>query len=86
VVVERLDGRLLRYARVLPGVTAGTVTVALRGDTEGCAVTVTYDLTALTDEAARDLDGFVAGYAAFLESWRQAISRPGRSPSATPGG
>ncbi|GIF51755.1 polyketide cyclase/dehydrase/lipid transport protein [Asanoa ferruginea] len=81
VVVERDEGRLLRYARLLPGVTAGTVTVVLRAAGDGSAVTVTYDLTALTDEAARDLDGFVTGFAAYLESWQRAIgqlSRPGR--------
>ena len=73
VVVDRVAGRSVRYARVLPGVTAGTVTVVLRDDAAGCAVTVTYDLTALTDDAARDLHDFVAGFAAFLDSWRHAI-------------
>ncbi|MEV4619470.1 SRPBCC family protein [Asanoa sp. NPDC049573] len=75
VVVDREQGRSIRYARVLPGSTAGTVTVVLQDDAGHSAVTVTYDLTALTDDAAHDLHHFIEGFPAFLESWRQAIGR-----------
>jgi hypothetical protein len=37
-------------------------------------VTVTYDLTALTDAAGRDLDTFATNYDDFLHSWHQAIT------------
>ncbi|TDB74843.1 SRPBCC family protein [Actinomadura sp. KC216] len=63
--------RRISYARVTPGHRAGTVTVDIAGD--GTA-TVTYDLTALTGEAARDLDAFAAAYPAHLRSWEDAIA------------
>ncbi|MCY1141723.1 SRPBCC family protein [Actinoplanes sp. Pm04-4] len=73
VVVDRVAGETIRYARVVPGVTAGTVRVDVRPSGAGSEVTVTYDLTALTPEAEPALRDFFAGYAHFLESWREAI-------------
>lgn len=83
VVVEREPGRRIRYARVVPGWTAGTVTVTVApagdGDSAGdpvgrCEVGVAYDLTALSPSAAAHLAEFAGGYAAYLRSWREAIA------------
>jgi hypothetical protein len=77
VVLDRTAGRHLRYARVVPGVSAGTVSVTLEaaeGAGGGSDVTVTYDLTALTDTAGRDLDTFATNYDDFLRSWHAAIT------------
>ncbi|MEH1125264.1 SRPBCC family protein [Micromonospora sp. CPCC 206061] len=74
VVLDRTAGRHIRYARVVPGISAGTVAVTLEAARGGSDVTVTYDLTALTDAAGRDLDAFAASYPDFLNSWHQAIT------------
>jgi hypothetical protein len=56
--------------RITPDRLAGTVEVRLRtGEAE-----VTYDLTALTDDALRELEEFAAGYGAFLAEWERAIA------------
>jgi hypothetical protein len=49
VVVDREPGRV-RYARVTPGVRAGTVEVRLRPDGDETLADVTYVTTALNDE------------------------------------
>jgi hypothetical protein len=74
VVVERERGRFIRYARVVPGVTAGTVTVELAGAGGDSEVTVTYELTALAEPGEAELREFAAGYAEFLRSWETAIA------------
>jgi len=74
VVTECVPGRLIRYARVTPGVRAGTVTVELADVGAETAVTVTYDLTALTPDAVAALRDFADGYPAFLRSWQDAIA------------
>lgn len=75
VVVERTPGRRIRYARVAPGDTAGTVTVDLAdGDTGHSEVTVTYELTALTPSAMEPLRGFAARYPQLLRDWEAAIA------------
>ncbi|MFD0683785.1 SRPBCC family protein [Actinomadura fibrosa] len=84
VVLVHEPGRRLSYARVTPGHRAGTVTVVLTGDGDGGSdVEVSYDLTALTADAERALDGFAAGYPAFLRSWEGAIQST-RSTSSPP--
>ena len=71
VTVERGD-RARRYARVTPGVQAGTVDVRCEPE-GGCTVaTVAYELTALSPEA--ELDAFAAGYDAFLAGWEREIA------------
>lgn len=75
IVLERDRGKRIRYARVTPGVTAGTVTVLLDQAGVGTVATVTYELTALSDAARSDLASFAEGFTAFLESWQDAISR-----------
>ncbi|MBB4742983.1 hypothetical protein BJY16_006442 [Actinoplanes octamycinicus] len=75
VVADRTPGRRVRYARVLPGVTAGTVTVELAEGAGGHSdVTVTYELTALTAAAEPELREFAAGYAGMLRHWSDAIA------------
>jgi hypothetical protein len=73
-VVERPGGGV-RYARVAPGVSAGTVEVRVRADgPDASTAEVTYDLTALTDEGDAALAELESGYAAFLDVWREAIA------------
>ncbi|MFC9815281.1 hypothetical protein ACFVJM_24745 [Streptomyces virginiae] len=58
LVASRDFPRSVPYARLTPGVRAGTVTVALAATDAGSEVTVTYDMTPLTPEAAEALDAF----------------------------
>jgi hypothetical protein len=75
IVVERTPGRRIRYARVVAGDNAGTVTVDLTDATHGQSkVTVTYELTALTASAAEPLRGFAAHYRDLLRHWADAIA------------
>ena len=74
VVVDSVSGRRIRYARVTPQVDAGTVTVAL-DDTDGHSeVTVTYELTPLTEAAHAHVEAFAVHFPAFLQSWEEAIA------------
>lgn len=70
IVASREPGRSIRYTRVLAGQDAGTVTVTLDSETQ---VTVSYDLTALSEPGAAHLAQFAAGYPQFLAHWEQAI-------------
>jgi Polyketide cyclase / dehydrase and lipid transport len=74
VVAERDAGRRISYARVTPDSRAGTVTVELRPSERGSLVTVTYVLTALSDDARPELESFAAGYPEFLRGWQEAIA------------
>jgi uncharacterized protein YndB with AHSA1/START domain len=75
VVTDRTPGRRIRYARVIPGDNAGTVTVELTGDAVGTSdVKVTYELTALTASAAEGLRNFAARYPDMLRQWAGAIT------------
>ena len=74
VVVDSTLGRRIRYARVTPQVDAGTVTVTLEDVGGQSEVTVTYELTTLTDAANAHLHAFAARYPAFLQSWEDAIA------------
>jgi hypothetical protein len=62
----------LRYARVTPGVQAGTVSVRLEPDGGGTRAEVTYDLTALS--SAADLPAFAAQFDAMLATWERDIA------------
>ena len=78
IVASREPGRSIRYTRVIADQDAGTVSVTLDSETE---VTVSYDLTALSEPGAAHLAEFAAGYPQFLQHWEQAIARadePGR--------
>jgi hypothetical protein len=68
VVLETGDDHVVRYARVTPGVHAGTVEVRCRAD---YTAQVTYDLAPLAPGA---LDHFAAGYDAMLAEWEQRIA------------
>ncbi|MFF4370529.1 hypothetical protein [Streptomyces sp. NPDC001594] len=84
LVVSRDFPRSVSYARITPGVRAGTVTVALTangagtgagaGTGTGSEVTVTYDMTPLTPAAAEALDEFAAAYPSFIRSWAELIT------------
>ena len=71
VTVERGD-RVRRYARVTPGVQAGTVSVRCEPDGAGTVATVGYELTALGPDAG--LAAFAAGYPDFLAGWEREIA------------
>ena len=75
MVVDRDSDRGIRYARVVAGRDAGTVTVWLEPSDDHSVVTVTYDLTALSRDGADWLRRFAADYPAFLASWANAIER-----------
>ena len=76
IVAGREPGRSIRYARVIADQDAGTVTVTLdRSDpASGAQLTVSYDLTALSEPGAAHLAEFAAGYPEYLAHWEQAIS------------
>ncbi len=74
IVLDAEPGRFVRYARTTPGDRAGLVAVSLTGTPERTRATVTYTLTALSEEARTGLDEFAAGYPAFLASWQEAIA------------
>ncbi len=83
VVASREPGRSIRYTRVIADQDAGTVTVTLDSSdpASGAQVTVSYDLTALTEPGAAHLAQFAARYPQFLAHWEEAIARavePGR--------
>ena len=74
VVVERSED-VVRYARVTPGVWAGTVEVRCE-PTGGSATTaeVTYELTALSEAGEVELAHFVDGYEDEIASWARLIA------------
>jgi hypothetical protein len=74
VVLARQPGRSLRYARLTPDTWAGTVAVELASVDDGSDVTVTYELTSLSDSARTELHEFADRYPAFLASWSDAIT------------
>ena len=74
VVVDRENGRRMRYAVVAPGIRAGTIDVACADDGSGRTVaTVIYDMTALSSDGERWLAEFAAGYDRYMDHWRDAI-------------
>jgi hypothetical protein len=73
VIVERGESSV-RYARVAPGMSAGTVEVRLRADGDGTLAEVAYDLTALSEEGDEALAKLESGYDEFLGEWRDAIA------------
>ncbi|MFD8796146.1 SRPBCC family protein [Streptomyces vinaceus] len=74
LVASRDFPRSVSYARITPGVRAGTVTVTLAATEAGSEVTVTYDMTPLTPAAAEALGEFAAAYPSFIRSWEELIA------------
>ena len=65
----------MRYARVTPGVSAGTVAVTtLDAEPTRTRVRVGYDLTALSPDGASWLETFAEGFATYIEHWETAIA------------
>ena len=61
-----------RYARVTPGVQAGTVEVVCHPDGDHTRAHVTYDLAALSPDT--DLETFAARYDDMLAEWERLIA------------
>jgi hypothetical protein len=74
IVVDVEPAQRIRYARSWPGMTAGTVEVAIASGASGSWVTVTYDLTALSVVGQHWLQEFAAGYEAEIAGWATAIA------------
>jgi hypothetical protein len=67
--------RGVRYARVTPGLAAGTVAVAVSDAGDGrTRCRVTYDLTALGEHGRAWLAAFADGYDAEIAEWEAAIA------------
>lgn len=75
-IVLAREPRRMAYARVQPGVSAGTVSVTcVEEAAERSAFEVAYDLTALGDEGDARLAELERGYAAEIAGWGDAIAR-----------
>jgi hypothetical protein len=70
VVDETADSR--RYARVTPGLHAGTVAVRCEPDGDHTRAHVTYELTPLGPDPG--LDRFAGGFDAMLAEWERLIA------------
>ncbi len=80
IVVDR-GPETIRYARVVPGMSAGTIAIKLvHADERTTAVEVTHAVTALSAAGESWLEAFAAGYDAEIESWgaeiAEALDRP----------
>jgi hypothetical protein len=73
IVVASDPGVSARYARVAEGRSIGLVEVAATDVSDGCRITVAYDLTSDDPQGGADLEAFAVGYPEFLASWRAAI-------------
>jgi hypothetical protein len=71
VIIERTPLTAV-YARVTPGVSAGTVSVVLRPDGEETVAEVAYDLTSLG--ADEDLERFAEGFGGTMAAWERLIA------------
>jgi hypothetical protein len=73
-VVDRGE-HLVRYARTTTGHSAGLVEVRCHAQPDGTTrATVTYELTALDDDARRSLGEFARGYADYIAEWERLIA------------
>ena len=71
VIADRTPDSM-RYARITPGVHAGTVEVRCEPLGDATRAHVTYDLTALGDPAT--VDRFAADFPSMLEDWQRLIA------------
>jgi hypothetical protein len=74
LVTERIRGKRIAYAQVIPGERAGRITVTLKATDGESQVDVTYEMTPLSPEGAHHLTQFADGYSEYLRSWRDAIA------------
>lgn len=74
LVTDRVWGRHIAYALVVPGQRAGRITVTLDTTERGSEVEVVYEFTSLSDAGARHLKQFAEGYTEYLHSWQDAIA------------
>lgn len=74
VMVDQ-DEHGVRYARVTPGATAGTVAVTVvQSDPSHTRLRVSYDLTALSTEGALWLERFAGDFVAYISNWAAALA------------
>jgi hypothetical protein len=78
IVLDHSDNEM-RYARVVPGRIAGTITVTCTeaAKPDQTRVSVTYDITSLSPEGTEFVTELEATYDEFLEEWRQEIAAQG---------
>lgn len=74
LVTDRVWGRRIAYAQLIPGERAGSITVTLDATEGGSDVEVAYELTALSEAGAYHLNQFADGYGDDLRSWQDAIA------------
>lgn len=74
VVTDRVWGRRIAYAQVIPGDRAGSITVTLHETESGSEVEVAYELTPLSEAGANHVRQFADGYGDYLHSWEEAIA------------
>ena len=74
VVLDRLWGTRISYARVTPGGLAGTVTIVVSAAGRHSEVDVTYELTELNGAAGHLLRDFARTYPGYLQSWQDTIA------------
>ena len=70
-MTDRVWGRRIAYAQVIPGERPGSITVTTEGGSE---VEVVYELTPLSEAGAHHLKQFAEGYGDYLRSWQDAIA------------
>jgi Polyketide cyclase / dehydrase and lipid transport len=71
VIADRTPAGM-RYARITPGVHAGTVEVRCEAGGSGTRAHVTYDLTGLADSGT--VDHFAEDFPAMLAEWERLIA------------
>ncbi len=74
LVTDRVWGRRIAYAQVMPGERAGTITVTLEATAGGSEVEVMYELTPLSETGAHHVEQFAGRYRDYLRSWQDAIA------------
>ena len=83
LVTDRVWGRRIAYAQVMPGERAATITITLAATDGGSEVEVVYELTPLSETGAHHLDQFASRYSDYLRSWQDAIASCLQERSAT---
>lgn len=74
VMVDQ-DEHGVRYARVTPGATAGTVAVTVvQSDPSHTRLRVSYVLTALSTEGVHWLERFAGDFVAYISNWEAALA------------